>query len=370
MKVPFLDLKSAYLELQDEINVSISRILSGGVYVLGDEVESFESEWSCYVDAEFCASLGCGLDALILALKALDIGLGDEVLVPSHTFIATWLAVSEVGAMPIPVEPNFETYNLDPSQLASKITSKTKAVIVTHLYGQPADLSAIKEVAEANHLFIIEDAAQAHGARYHQKRIGSYGDIVCWSFYPAKNLGAFGDGGAITTNCERIWNQVKLLRNYGSASKYEHIIRGLNSRLDPIQAAVLRIKLRYLDQWNSRRVQIAQMYSDGLKQCDLVLPCVLANVEPVWHLYVVQISNRQAVQSRLSALGIQTLIHYPVPPADQPAYARVHSGRRFSASDQLRNLSHTLLSLPIGPHLTTAQVDYVIASLKNITVTH
>ena len=188
--------------------------------------------------------------------------------------------------------------------------------------------------------------------------------------YPAKNLGAFGDGGAITTNSERIWNQVRLLRNYGSASKYEHIIRGLNSRLDPIQAAVLRIKLRYLDQWNSRRVQIAQMYSDGLKQCDLVLPCVLANVEPVWHLYVVQISNRQAVQSRLSALGIQTLIHYPVPPADQPAYARIHGGRSLGASIRLRKLSNHLLSLPIGPHLTSLQVDYVISSLKYIAGTN
>ena len=197
MKVPFLDLRSAYQELKDEIDVSMSRVLSSGIYVLGDEVKAFESEWSDYVDAQFCASLGCGLDALILALKALDIGLGDEVLVPSHTFIATWLAVSEVGAIPISVEPDFRTYNLDPTQLASKITSKTKAVIVTHLYGQPADLSGINEVAEANHLFIIEDAAQAHGATYHQQRIGSYGDIVCWSFYPAKNLGAFGDGGAV-----------------------------------------------------------------------------------------------------------------------------------------------------------------------------
>jgi dTDP-4-amino-4,6-dideoxygalactose transaminase len=272
MKIPFLDLQAAYLELKPEIDAAISRVLNSGWYILGPEVEAFEEEWAAYCGASHAVGVGNGLDALTLALRALEIGPGDEVIVPSNTYIATWLAVSAVGATPVPVEPNPSTYNIDPTLIPDALTPRTKALLPVHLYGQPADLDPILALARQHNLAVVEDAAQAHGARYKSKRIGAHGDVVCWSFYPGKNLGALGDAGAITTRRADIADRIRMMRNYGSREKYVNDVQGVNSRLDPIQAAVLRVKLKVLDEWNDRRKSIASLYTQHLDDCPLSLP--------------------------------------------------------------------------------------------------
>ena len=321
MKIPFLDLHASYKELQNEIDSSISRVLSSGRYIGGSEVESFEDEFSNYCGSKFTIGVANGLDALVLSLKSLNIGIGDEVIVPANTFIATWLAVSEVGAIPVPAEPNPLTYNIDVDEIQKLITSKTKAIIPVHLFGQPADLDPILMLAKKNNLFVIEDAAQAIGSRYKEKRIGAHGDLVCWSFYPGKNLGAFGDAGAISTNNEALANKIRSLSNYGSNKKYIHKFIGRNSRLDPIQAAILKVKLQFLDSWIDRRKNIASAYSSAFKDHpDITIPYVPDWAEPVWHLYVINSSHRDSLQSYLSKNGIETIIHYPIPPHLQDAY--------------------------------------------------
>ena len=312
--IPFLNLRAAYRELKTEIDEKISRILDGGQYILGPEVEAFEEEWAAYCEAGYAVGLGNGLDALSLALRALDIGVGHEVIVPSNTYIATWLAVSSVGAKPVPVEPDPITHNIDPTQIEAAITPQTRAILPVHLYGQPAELDVILNVAHCNGLRVIEDAAQAHGARYKGKRIGAHGDIVCWSFYPGKNLGAMGDAGGITTNDKAIAQKVALLRNYGSRQKYINETAGSNSRLDPIQAGVLRVKMRHLDKWTDRRRHVAETYTDCLQGTNVNLPHVPVWSEPAWHLYVVRTLERDVLQSRLMEAGINTSIHYPIPP--------------------------------------------------------
>jgi len=363
MKIPFLDLGAAYRELKPEIDTEISRVLESGWYILGPEVEAFETEWAAYCDAKHAVGLANGLDALTLALRALDVGPGDEVIVPSNTYIATWLAVTGVGATPVPVEPDVAIHNIDPARIEAAITSRTRALLPVHLYGQPANMDPILEIASRHGLRVIEDAAQAHGARYKGKRIGAHGDIVCWSFYPGKNLGALGDAGAITTNDVALAERVALLRNYGSRQKYANEEAGMNSRLDPIQAAVLRVKLRVLDKWTERRRAVASAYSVGLAECGLIVPHVPYWAEPAWHLYVVRTSDRDALQGRLSEAGIGTLIHYPIPPHMQQAYA----GRGI-APDALP-LAHTLasevLSLPMGPHLHMTEVQSIISGMCN-----
>ena len=349
MKVPFLDLGASYRELKSEIDSAISRVLDSGWYILGPEVEAFEAEWAEYCEANHAVGLANGLDALILALRALGVGPGDEVIVPSNTYIATWLAVSAVGATPVPVEPDPATHNINPELISAAITSRTKALLPVHLYGQPADMDPILKLARKHNIAVVEDAAQAHGARYKNKRIGGHGDIVCWSFYPGKNLGALGDGGAITTNRADLANKVQVLRNYGSRVKYVNEVQGVNSRLDPIQAAVLRVKLRHLDEWTVRRRMIAGAYSEGLKESALILPLVPDWADPVWHLYVVRTTERDALQKRLEEAGVGTLIHYPIPPHMQDAYARL--GLRADAYPLARQMAHEVLSLPIGPHL-------------------
>jgi dTDP-4-amino-4,6-dideoxygalactose transaminase len=350
MKIPFLDLGATYRELKVEIDEAIQRVLDSGCYVLGSEVDAFEMEWAQYCDANYAVGVGNGLDALILGLRALNIGQGDDVIVPSNTYIATWLAVSAVGANPVPVEPDLNTYNIDPKRIERAITSKTKLILPVHLYGQPADLDSIVSIARKYNLLILEDAAQAHGARYKGRRIGSYGDAVAWSFYPGKNLGAMGDGGAITTNDCKIADRVRLLRNYGSSEKYVNKVQGVNSRLDPIQAAILRTKLRHLDAWIKRRAAIAAIYSERLKNTQFVLPAVPEWVDPAWHLYVVKTKDRNLTQDRLANAGIGTLIHYPIPPHMQEAYANVqYSADTFPIASKL---AHKVLSLPIGPHLS------------------
>ncbi len=361
--VPFLDLKAAYLELQLEIDAAIKQVLDSGWYILGEEVEAFEREYAAYCEARYCVGLANGLDALHLALLALGVGAGDEVIVPSNTYIATWLAVSQCGATPIPVEPDVATYNLDPTRIEAAITSRTKVILPVHLYGQPADMDPILTIARKHNLKVLEDGAQAHGARYKGKRIGSHGDVVAWSFYPGKNLGAFGDGGAITTDDANTAGRIRVLRNYGSRVKYVNEVQGFNSRLDPIQAAALRVKLKSLDEWNTRRVLIARRYQTELAGSSLRLPFVPEWAEPVWHLYVVQHKQRDALQKKLNEAGIATLIHYPIPPHLQQAYASAgYVKDQFPVAEKQ---AKQLLSLPMGPHFTMSQQNNVISKLMS-----
>ncbi len=360
MQIPFLDLRAAYLELKPEIDAAVARVLDSGWYILGSEVEAFEAEWATYCGAAHAVGVANGLDALTLALRALDIGRGDEVIVPSNTYIATWLAVSAVGARPVPVEPDPATHNIDPARIASAVTPRTRAILPVHLYGQPADLDAILEVAGAYGLAVVEDAAQAHGARYKGRRIGAHGDIVCWSFYPGKNLGAMGDAGAVTTNRAELAERIRALRNYGSRAKYVNDEQGVNSRLDPLQAAILRAKLPYLDAWTERRRAVAGRYGEALAETGVALPYVPNWAEPAWHLYVVRSAEREMLQSQLAEAGIGTLIHYPIPPHMQAAYADL--GLAPDSLPLARCLASEVLSLPMGPHLTSDQQASVIGA--------
>jgi dTDP-4-amino-4,6-dideoxygalactose transaminase len=362
MNIPFLDLGAAYRELKAEIDLAVGRVLESGWYILGPEVEAFEAEWANYCEADHAVGVANGLDALILALRALDIGPGDDVIVPSNTYIATWLAVSAVGARPVPVEPDPATCNIDPARIEAAITPATRALLPVHLYGQPADLDPVLAIARRYKLAVVEDAAQAHGARYKGRRIGGHGDVVCWSFYPGKNLGALGDGGAITTNRADIADRIRVLRNYGSRVKYVNDVQGMNSRLDPIQAAVLRAKLPYLDEWTDRRRAIAAAYHDGLRGSELILPHVPEWADPAWHLYVVRTHKRDQLQKRLTDAGVGTLIHYPIPPHMQSAYAAL--GLAPEALPLARDLAAEVLSLPMGPQLPAADVARVVAAVR------
>lgn len=363
-KIPFLDLHAAYVELEKKINEAIARVLHSGLYILGPEVEAFEAEWAVFCEAKHAVGLGNGMDALTLALRALEIGPGDEVIVPSNTYIATWLAVSSVGAIPVPIEPDAATYNINPALITDAITSRTRALLPVHLYGQPADMDPILEIARRHKLKVIEDAAQAHGGRYKGKRIGSHGDIVCWSFYPGKNLGALGDAGAITTNDTALAERISLLRNYGSRQKYVNEEAGVNSRLDPVQAAVLRVKLGVLDEWTERRRAVARAYTEGLAESDLILPYVPDWASPAWHLYVVRTSDREALQDRMAQAGVGTLIHYPIPPHMQKAFANLEI---IPESLPLaRDLACEVLSLPIGPQMGLDRVKEIVKTLKSV----
>ena len=362
--ISFLDLQAAYIELQHEIDAAVARVLDSGWYVLGPEVEAFEAEFADYCGVNHCVGLANGLDALTLALRALNVGLGDEVIVPSNTYIATWLAVSAVGATPVPVEPDPVTHNIDPALIEAAITPRTRVILPVHLYGQPADLEPILVLARSHGLRVVEDGAQAHGARYKGQRIGGHGDIVCWSFYPGKNLGAMGDAGAITTNNAELAERVSLLRNYGSREKYVNEVPGVNSRLDPLQAAVLRVKLKVLEEWTERRQAIAALYSNQLAETGLVLPAVTEWAAPAWHLYVVRSKKRDALQTRLKEAGIGTLIHYPIPPHRQQAYA--HLGMASHSFPIADRLAGEVLSLPMGPQLGLAEARRVVEAVKRL----
>lgn len=356
--IPFLDLGAAYREIKPEIDTAVQRVLDSGWYILGPEVDAFEAEWAAYCGAKYAVGLANGLDALILALRALDVGPGDEVIVPSNTYIATWLAVSAVGARPVPVEPDPATHNIDPARIAAALTDRTKVILPVHLYGQPADLDPILALARSHGLAVVEDAAQAHGARYKNRRIGAHGDIVCWSFYPGKNLGALGDAGAVTTDNADLADRIRMLRNYGSRVKYVNEVQGANSRLDPLQAAVLRVKLSHLDGWTARRGAIADLYLKGLAGTDLILPHVPDWADPAWHLFVVRSAAREALQARLTKAEIGTLIHYPIPPHMQQAYADM--GIMAGALPLARQLAAEVISLPIGPQLSLEQAKAVV----------
>lgn len=358
MRVPFLDLGAASAELDEQLSEALLRVLRSGWYVLGTEVEAFERAWASYVGVQHCVGVANGLDALHLALRAMDVGAGDEVIVPSNTYIATWLAVTHTGATPVPVEPDPTTYNLDPGLIEAAITRRTRVILPVHLYGQAADMEPIVDVAHRHGLSVLEDAAQAHGARDRGRRAGSLGDAAAWSFYPGKNLGALGDAGAVTTDDAAMADRLRALRNYGSTRKYINDVIGWNSRLDEVQAAVLTAKLSVLDAWNDRRRTVAGRYLEGLAGTDLVLPTVPDRAEPVWHLFVVRTPERDALVRHLADAGIGTLIHYPVPPHLQRAYARLGLGEgAFPVSEAIHR---EVVSLPMSPHLTDAQVDAVI----------
>ena len=362
MRVPFLDLKCVYDELKPEIDGAIARVLASGWYIGGPEVERFEREFAEYCCAAECVGVGNGFDALHLALRAFEIGVGDEVILASNSYAATVLAVSHIGATPVLVEPDPATRNLDPERIAAAVTPRTKAILPTHLYGLPADIDPILQLAEKHGVVVIEDAAQAHGATYKGRRVGGHGHAVAWSFYPTKNLGAIGDAGAVTTNDPEIAARVRRLGNYGSVRKYVHEVRGVNSRLDPLQAAVLGVKLRHLDEWNGRRATIAALYSELLADSELVLPHVPDSAGPVWHLYVVQSKQRDDLIANLAEVGVQSLVHYPVPPHLQGAYADLEFPQgTFPIAEKL---AETVLSLPIGPQISAEQAKRVIEAIK------
>lgn len=366
MQVPFLDLKAPYRELKDEMDAAYQRIMESGWFILGEELNAFEREFSEYCGADYCIGVGNGLEALHLILRALDIGPGDEVIVPSNTYIATWLAVSYAGATPIPVEPDERTYNLDPNRVEAAITSRTKAILPVHLYGQAADMDALVEISSRRGLKLIEDAAQAQGARYQNRLTGSLGDIAGFSFYPGKNLGALGDAGGIVTSDAALADRVRVLRNYGSRVKYDHEAKGFNSRLDEMQAAFLRVKLRKLDEWNERRRKLATFYLERLQGTpNLILPHVPANVEPVWHLFVVRHPERDRLQQHLTQNGVGTLIHYPCPPHLQLAYHELEYSRGDFPLAEI--MATEVLSLPMGPHVTIEEAEHVVAAVASFT---
>ena len=361
MTIAFLDLKSSYQELKAEMDAAYNRVMESGWYILGSEVEAFEHEYAKYCGTEHCIGVGNGLEALHLILCAYRIGINDEVIVPSNTYIATWLAVTYTGATPVPVEPNERTYNLDPAKIEMAITNRTRAVIPVHLYGQPAEMDPILNIAKQHGLKVIEDAAQAHGALYKGKRTGSLGDAAGFSFYPGKNLGAMGDGGAVTTNDGSLSEAIRSLRNYGSQKKYVNDVLGFNSRLDELQAALLRVKLKHLDTWNERRGKAAERYNETLKESALVLPYVPDYAKPVWHLYVVNIEERDKLQKYLADNGIGTLIHYPIPPHLQKAY--VSLGFNLGDFPIAEKMAEQILSLPMGPHISDEQIEIIINAI-------
>lgn len=361
MKVPFLDIKQSYKTIENEIDQAVKQVLDGGWYILGKNVEEFEKEFAQYCGVKYCVGVGNGMDALELILRAYDIGVGDEVIIPANTYIATSLVVNLVGATPVLVEPDEKTYNIDPEKIESAITKKTKAIIAVHLYGQCANITKIKPLCKKYNLKLIEDAAQAHGATHFKIKSGALGDAAGFSFYPGKNLGAFGDGGAVTTNDPKAAEYVRLARNYGSEKKYYNQIKGFNSRLDEIQAAILRVKLKYLNEWNLKRNKIAQFYLNNLnpkKNHDFKLPQIGKGNHHAWHLFVISSKKRDELQNYLTKNGVETLIHYPLPLYQQKAYSELNNQiSKFPISNLL---SQEVISLPINFSMEQKQIDYIV----------
>ena len=361
--VPFLDVGAAYAELADELDAAYRTVMGSGRYVNGEQGEAFEHEFAAHAGAVACAGVGSGTDALALALRALGVGQGDEVLVPTNTAAPTWLAVAAVGAVPVGVEPVEATHTMDPRRLDQVCTPRTRAVVPVHLYGRPADMEPILAWAQARGLAVLADAAQAHGARIGGQPIGAVGDAVAWSFYPSKNLAAFGDCGAVTSNDPELIARVRRLRNYGASSRDETSEVGANSRLDELQAAFLRVRLARLDDWNRRRRSLADRYRGALGDLDLVLPPPDDDaVESSWHLFVVRVRDRPGVRSALARSGIETLVHYPVPPFAQSGFR--HLGIPPGSYPLAERLAREVLSLPLGPHLPPEDADAVVAALR------
>lgn len=356
MKIPAVDLRALPPELRRAHDAAHTRVLNRGQFVLGPELVAFEKEFAAFCGVAHCVGVGNGYDALTLALRALGVLPGDEILVPAHTYIATWLAIDAAGAIPRPAPVNPATFNLEPKDLERLLTPRTRGILAVHLYGLPAPMAELRVLAKAKGLFLLEDAAQAHGATLHGVKTGALGDAAAFSFYPTKNLGAFGDGGAVTTNDARVAEQVRRLRNYGESTQRYHCSEiGVNSRLDELQSAFLRASLPWLTGWNERRRQQAAMYTAILEPAGVAIPHAFAGAEPVFHQYVVRVQNRDRVCEALVARGVEARVHYPVAPHAQRCYA----GRQFASESGLAGaelLAGSVLSLPIGPHLSDAQV--------------
>jgi len=363
MNVPVLDLGPVYAELRAELDSAYHRVMNSGRYLLGPELEAFESEYAASVGAKYAVGVANGLEALQLVLMAWGVGPGDEVIVPSNGYIATWLAVSAVGATPVPVEPNHATYNLDPARVEAAITGRTKVILPIHLYGQTADMPALMTIADESGLFVLEDAAQSHGALCDGRASGNLGHAAGVSFYPSKNLGAFADAGAVTTSDAALAEKVNVLRNYGSKERYRHEAVGMNSRMDELSAAFLRVRLSKLDEWNVRRAAQAARYAAMFEGVgDLELPVVPSWAVPVWHLFVVRTQQREALRAHLEAAGVGTQIHYPIPPHLSGAYAAM--GGKKGDYPIAEKMADEVLSLPIGPHLAAEQVEYVCNTVR------
>jgi len=363
IRVPFLDLAAAQQELKGDLTEAFNRVLDSGWFIMGAECEHFEREFADYCGTKHCIGVGNGLEALHLILRAAGIGPGDEVIVPSNTYIATWLAVSYTGAIPVAVEPDIVSFNIDPNKVEEKISSKTKAVLAVHLYGRPADMVALSQICKRHNLMLFEDAAQAHGSTLHGKKTGSMSQAAGFSFYPGKNLGALGDAGAVTTDDDELADRIRVLRNYGSRKKYFNDVKGYNSRLDEIQAAFLRVKLKKINSWNLLRSKIADRYLESFKNIpNLHLPDPGSSGEHTWHLFVIRSSSRSELADFLSKREIGVLIHYPLPPHLSAAYADLPASRNDLPIAE--ELAATVLSLPIGPHMSCQQVEHVIDSVK------
>jgi dTDP-4-amino-4,6-dideoxygalactose transaminase len=363
MTIPFVDLKAQYASLRPDMDEAIAHVLNRAAFILGPEHDQFESAFASYIGVKHAMGVCSGTDAIAMALKACGIGPGDEVITAANTYIATCEAISSAGADIKWVDADPHTYNLDAAALERAITPRTKALLPVHLYGQPAEMDPIMALARRHGLKVIEDCAQAHGATYRGRKVGTFGDAACFSFYPGKNLGAYGDGGAVLTNDDGVADTVRLLRNHGQREKYVHLIEGQCHRLDNLQAAVLAVKLPKLDAWNEGRRRAAAAYTERLAgDAAIVPPYVAPHVESVFHLYVVQIPNRDRVQAALKTMGVETGIHYPIPLHEQPAYRRLgHRPEDFPVSHRLGGV---ILSLPMFPELTIDQIDRVVSSLK------
>ncbi|MBW6466846.1 MAG: DegT/DnrJ/EryC1/StrS family aminotransferase [Brevefilum sp.] len=361
-RIPYLDLKAVNAEIQPELDRAYAQIVASGWFILGKAVETFEGAFADYVGVRHCVGVGNGVEALHLILRAYGIGPGDEVIVPSNTYIATWLAVTYAGATPVPVEPDPHSYNLDPNRIEAALTENTRAILPVHLYGQAADMRPILAIASRHDLVVIEDAAQAHGASYQGRRCGGLGHAAGFSFYPGKNLGALGDAGAVTTEDDALAEKVRSLRNYGSKKKYENEMLGFNSRLDELQAAFLSVKLPYLDKWNEHRRQIAEVYTDAFSQVpELTVPHTLDSASHVWHIYPLRCTDRDGLQAHLNRAGIGTLIHYPVPPHLSEAYATL--GYKQGEFPVAEAIAQTELSLPISPVMTMDETEVVVGAV-------
>ena len=362
MKIPFVSFKPMEQELNIELREAFDRVLTRSWYIEGEEDSKFENAFAEFCDSKYCIGVGNGLDALMLALKALGVREGDEVIVPSNTYIATALAVTYVGARPVFVEPNIETFNIEPSLIEAAITPNTKAIMPVHLYGQSCDMDPIMEIAKRNNLYVIEDCAQAHGAKYKGKVVGSFGDAAGFSFYPGKNLGALGDAGAVVTSNEVLAQKIRALGNYGSDYKYHHIYKGNNSRLDELQAAFLLTKIPHLNRMNDERRRIAKKYTEGIKNPKIITPYVLKDCEPVWHIYGIRCNERSALEKYLNDKGIGTNKHYPIPIHMQDCYndLNIQNGELPIAEE----ISSTELSIPMYYGMSDSEIQYVIDTIN------
>ncbi|MDC7278811.1 DegT/DnrJ/EryC1/StrS family aminotransferase [Butyrivibrio fibrisolvens] len=363
MRIPFVSFLPMERELDKELRDSFERVYTRSWYIEGEEDKKFEEAFACYCNSKFCVGVGNGLDALMLSLKALGIGKGDEVILPANTFIATALAVTYTGAKPILVDPDISTFNINPYEIEKAITKKTKAIIPVHLYGQPCEMDYILDVAKKNNLYVVEDCAQAHGAKYKGKIVGSFGDVAGFSFYPGKNLGALGDAGAVVTSNDELANKIRALGNYGSDYKYHHIYEGNNSRLDEIQAAFLSAKLPHLDKMNEDRRRIANSYMKGITNSKIILPYVPDYTEPVWHIFGIRSKQRDELEIHLRKQGIITNKHYPTPIHLQECYKTL--GYKYGDFPVAEEISQCELSLPIYYGMNEDEVNYVIDAIND-----